>query len=537
MSSAQLGAVVVATLSAAGVTDVVASPGSRNAPLLLALHDADASGRLRLHVRIDERVAGYTALGLAKATGHGVAVVTTSGTATANLAPAAMEARLSGVPLLIVTADRPMETVGTGANQTADQVGVLGPSALAVVRIASGSGAPQAWSAAVQRACAVASGVRTRQPGPVQLNVEFAPPLVGEADAAWVPRVAEVTPSGGGHVAELGPARTVVLVGDATPQAGTEARALAELSGAPLFAEPSSNARCGDNAIAAYRLLLDSPLAADIERVISVGHPTLSRPVTQLLGRDDVELVVVAEHASWHDVGSRACLVADRVLLADQSPDWLGSWTRLDRRLRKQLDDHPETLDGRRLAADVWRATAAGGTLVLGSSQSIRDVDLAPVDATSPTVFANRGAAGIDGVVATATGIALGLEVPVTVLLGDLTLQHDLGALVAPPLERAVDLRVVVAHDDGGAIFATLEQGADEYADAFERVFGTPQGLDAAAVARALGWRVTTPATPADLARVLAEPVRGRELIVVRLDRSGRRAESQRLRDLGRAAE
>lgn len=510
MNAPLLGAVIVGALKACGVTDVVLAPGSRNAPVALALHAADASGRIRLHVRVDERVAGFTALGLAKGSGRLAAVVTTSGTATANLAPAAMEARNAGVPLLCITADRPAEAVGTGANQTAEQVGILGASAVGLVRLSGDSGSPPAWAAAVQRACALASGVRTRRPGPVQLNVEFAPPLVGPVPDVAV-RAADLTPAAAGPAVVLDGVETVVLAGDASPAVGARARAVAEAAGAPLLAEPSSNARAGANSVAAYRLLLDSPLAARIRRVVCFGHPTLSRAVGRLLARADVELVVVADRADWFDVGHKASLVVDDVTLAAQPAGWLEEWRAAD---RAAVPAATRRTDRAAIVAAVVTSAGAGGNLFLGSSLTIRDADLAPIPAEPATVYANRGAAGIDGTLATATGVALATGRPTTVLVGDLTLQHDLGALVVPPLEPAADLRVVVVHDDGGAIFHTLEQGAPAYADAFERVFGTPQGVDLAAVGAALGWRVRTVADPAELGALLARPVVGRQLLV-----------------------
>ncbi len=530
MSSIELGAVVFDALSGAGVTDVVLAPGSRSAPLALAADRADREGRLRLHVRIDERVAGFTALGLAKASGRPVAVITTSGTAVANLGPAAMEATAAGVPLIFVTADRPAHLVGTGANQCGDQAGAFGPAALAVVRLSSESGGATAWAAGVHRALAVASGARTRQPGAVQLNIEFAEPLVAELPPSK--EIAfEVAESAGHRVVELDARRTVVLVGDASPEVGAEARALAEVSGAPLLAEPSSNARSGANAVADYRLRL-ADLGGRIERVIVFGHPTLSRPVSRLLARDDVELVVVTDRATWPDPGHRATIVADRVLLADQAPSWLGEWTPFDTGVRSahgpaqgaavagvRSADGPAqgaTITQETVAAAVLAALGPGDDLVLGASSIIRAADLAPIAERPPRVFANRGLAGIDGTVATATGIALATGRPTTVLLGDLTAQHDLGALVRPPSEPWPLLRVVVADDGGGSIFHALEQGAPEYEASFERVFGTPQAVDLAAVASALGWTVARVADRASLVEALAVDA---EFIVASLGR------------------
>lgn len=512
MNSVLLGAVVVDALVEAGVDHVVLAPGSRNAPLSLRLFDADREGRLRLHVRIDERVAGFTALGIAKATGQLAAVVTTSGTATANLAPAAMEARAAGVPLVFVTADRPGEVVGTGANQTGRQVGILGPSALDVIRLNSASGQPHQWAAAVVRAHAVAHGTRTRQPGPVQLNVELAAPLVGPA-AAGTPGIPHIS-AGVAHpvVTELAPGpRTVVVAGDASPRVGAEARACAELAGVPLLAEPSSNARSGPSAIARYREHLTGHLGRRIERVVVFGHPTLSRPMAALLSRSDVELVVVSDGATWHDVGSRAAMVTDRVAIPESDPQWLRGWRDAD-----AAAPTPQW-GGELLARTVVESLHEQDVLFLGASAVIRDADLAPVTHPAATAYSNRGLSGIDGTIATATGVALGLGRRVTVLLGDLTFQHDLGALVLPAQEPQPDLRIIVADDGGGAIFHTLEQGAPEYADAFERVFGTPQGLDLVAVATGLGWEAQRVDSADALRAALARP--GRRVIVAGITR------------------
>ncbi|MHA7861101.1 2-succinyl-5-enolpyruvyl-6-hydroxy-3-cyclohexene-1-carboxylic-acid synthase [Tessaracoccus sp. Y36] len=497
MSSIRLGSTIVDSLLSMGVRDVVLAPGSRSAALALAVERADRAGVLRLHVRIDERVASFTALGLAKAGQRPVVVMTTSGTAVANLAPAAMEARAAGIPLVFITADRPAHFVGTGASQTADQAGALGPAALGVVRLSSESGDEAAWAAGVHRAVVLAAGYRTRRPGPVQLNVEFAAPVVGPlpAPGQW-PLL--VSPSLPGQVyrVEAG-LRTVVLAGDAPPDVGAEARRVAETAGAPLFAEPSSNARGGGCAIAGYRDLLGT-LGAEIERVVVFGHPTLSRPVVALMARADVELIVVTSAADWTDPGHRAVVIADSVAIPEQEESWLARWRAAD------AAGVGEGFTQRHVASAVLAALDGGHDLMLGSSSIIRAADVLPVGDDAPRVYANRGVAGIDGTIATATGIALADHRPTTVLVGDLTVQHDLGALVRPTLEPWPGLRVVVADDDGGSIFHTLEQGAPDYADSFERVFGTPQGVDLVAVATAMGWRAVRVADQPSLEEALA---------------------------------
>ena len=481
MSSIELGATIVDALVGTAVRHVVLAPGSRSAALALALDRADKAGQVRLHVRVDERVAAFTALGIAKESGRPVAVVTTSGTATANLAPAAMEARAAGIPLLFITADRPAHFVGSGASQTTDQVGVLGPSGLGVVRLSSESGDAAAWASGVHRAVSLAGGWLTKHPGPVQLNVEFAVPLVGHSrgDGSGFMALPPTVQGATFEVEDTDP--TVVLVGDAPPEVGRRARALAEAAGAPLLAEPSSNARFGACAIAAYRDLLDGPLGAEIKRVVVFGHPTLSRPVARLLSRTDVDILHAWDGGQWTDPGHRATVVGHDIRISAQDAQWLARW---------RLADERRSAGPQQFVADsVLAALSAHDDLMIGSSSIIRAADLSPIAEAPPRAFANRGVAGIDGTISTATGIALASGRPMTVLLGDLTVQHDLGALVRPTLEPWPDLRVVVADDDGGSIFPGLEQGAPEYADSFERVFGTPPGVDLVAVAASLGWR------------------------------------------------
>ncbi len=542
MSSWLLALTVVEQLQQAGITDVVLCPGSRNAPLSIALERASREPveALRLHVRIDERSAGFLALGLAKSTGRAVAVVTTSGTAVANLAPAVMEANQAGVPILVLSADRPVSMINSGANQTGDQAGLFGSQVRSAVRLSSTTGTVQAWRFQLRTAIAVAEGVRTRQPGPVQVNLALDEPLMPTDErlpalGSWGVTTSQPSPS----LTLDGSLRAVVLAGDGPPETGQRAVEVASRGQVPLLAEPSSNARRGPDAISAYRLLLGKPdLGGRIERVIVFGHPTLSRPVTQLLRREDVEVVVVADQAPWIDPGFTAALVVDDVDLAPCEDDhWRSQWLTGDLNLQTKIDlalkdqDH---LTGHRVAQMVVEATA-GQALVIGSSNPIRDADLAPIpdalyEAHVPTAtYANRGLAGIDGTIATATGIALGLGEPTTCLLGDLTFLHDAGGLWLGTLEERPRLRLVVVDDRGGSIFHTLEQGGSDHEACFERVFGTPHSVDIPALATAHGWQVASVSDADELRARLRVPVRGPEVIHVPVGRTDRRAWGQLL--------
>ncbi|WP_246854949.1 2-succinyl-5-enolpyruvyl-6-hydroxy-3-cyclohexene-1-carboxylic-acid synthase [Cellulomonas sp. Y8] len=583
--AAQAARVLVQELAAHGVRDVVLAPGSRSAPLAYALAEAalpDAerpagAPAVRLHVRVDERDAAFLALGLARAAAaegepRAVAVVTTSGTAVANLHPAVLEAHHAGAPLLLLTADRPHELRGTGANQTTVQPGIFG----AATRLEADVPAPSGRAGEdrdlrhlVSRAVAAALGSRTGDPGPVHLDLAYREPLVpgpepwpadGAAGRVVVPPRPVAAPAAGDPGvparADL-PGPVVVVAGDG---AGPVARRLAEAAGWPLLAEPSSGARGGPHAPATYRVLLGDPaLGGRVRSVVLLGRPTLTRPVSALLARDDVDLTVVAPAGSgWPDAGRAADRVLTRVPDAwfdgpADDPAWLAAWQRADAAagaaVDAALDDDPAApptratppLTGPRAVRAVAEASLPGDVLVVGSSNPVRDLDLVARWAEPPLVLANRGLAGIDGMLSTAAGVALGLpRRRVRALVGDLTFLHDVGGLLRLTTEPEPDLQVVVLNDAGGSIFATLEHGAPERARTFERVFGTPHDVDVAALCAGYGVRHVRVSDEAALAAALAAPGRGTSVVEVRVDRADRRALGERLaaaaRDAARAA-
>ena len=545
--STRLARALVEGLLGAGVRDVVLAPGSRSAPLAYVLFEADRVGLLTLHVRIDERSAGFLALGLAKGSDRPVAVVTTSGTAVANLHPAVLEAFHAHLPLVLLTADRPQALTHTGANQTTDQSHLFGRhvrafAAVSDAPVGAGGGDVAGWRFELRRLLSAATGARTRLPGPVHLDVALSEPLVPvtsvpvEAEPLRADPEPRISRARGAEPLLLpaGP-RTVLVAGDLPPAAGRVAAELAEAAGVPLLAEPSSNARRGPTALSTYRLLLGSPLADRIERVVVLGRPTLSRPVSRLLARTDVELVVVSGYADWPDPGRTASAVVDGVVFEavpsrvgsrGVGTDWLQAWRQAESRARAALDAllaEQAVLTGPALAGCLWSSLGGSDALVVGSSNPVRDLDLAPVAPDPAPVYANRGLAGIDGTVSTAVGIALSRARPTHALMGDLTLLHDAGGLLIGPDEPRPDLRVVVANDDGGSIFATLEHGRPEHSAAFERVFGTPHGASFEALAAVSGTRYRRVGDLAGLAAVLAEPPVGLELVEAVVDRAHRR--------------
>ena len=534
--STQLARTVVTALRGAAVREVVLAPGSRNAPLSFALYDAAEVGTpsrpgLRLHTRIDERTAGFLALGLAKVSGRPAAVACTSGTAVAHLFPAVMEAAHAGVPLVVVTADRPARLRGTGANQTTDQVGLFGTFA-PTLDVAS----------ADLDGLGLLAFLRSHDHRrPVHLNVQLDDPLLptdrweGDEIPPWAVNAMYVPPETG--TLDLGP-RTVVVAGD---DAGPPARVLAEAARWPLLAEPSSGCRTGDTVIRTYRLLLSGDLGGRVERVVVYGHPTLSRPVSRLLARDDVEVVAVRQRGRWPERPFPVAREHEALRVEGVDDDaWFDAWRAADRETSRDLDRllaaEPD-LTPHEVAGAVSRALPPGGLLFVGASNPIRDLDLmvARYDVGGRRkVIANRGLAGIDGTTSSAIGAALGRprSSRALALMGDVTFLHDTTGLFLGPREARPDLTIVVVNDDGGSIFATLEQGAPAYADRFDTLFGTPHGVDLAslcAAARVAHLRVDS--LPG-LEQALASPNGGIEVVEARVRRDNRADLDQRIRAL-----
>jgi 2-succinyl-5-enolpyruvyl-6-hydroxy-3-cyclohexene-1-carboxylate synthase len=511
---------VVDELVRCGVTDAVLCPGSRNAPLSFALHAADAAGRLRLHVRIDERTAGFLALGLALRSGRPVPVCTTSGTAVANLHPAVLEASHAGVPLLVLSADRPPDVIGTGASQTIQQAGLFGGAVRLAVNGAL-AGDPARGRSFVDRIVAAATGAAGGPPGPAHLNLPFAEPLVPDGAGDAPPGRA-----GGGPWTQVPPlvrhaeplpldpsAPTLVVAGHGAPDG------LLELP-VPVVAEPASAAWPSAVRTGPWLLGTASP-ALRPAQVVVAGRPTLHRPVQRLLADPDVAVHVLADPLGmpWTDVAGTVRAVGALPPLRPD-PSWTERWRVADAAAADVLDkafDDPAAPGGLRLARELVAALPPGAQLVLGSSNPVRDVALAAVPRPGLTVLANRGVAGIDGTVSTAVGAALVHDGPAYALLGDVTLLHDATGLVIGPDEPRPDLTIVVLNDEGGGIFGLLEQGDPAHAAAFERVFGTPHGVDIAALCAATGTGHALVDVP-DVAAALA-PAPGLRVVEVRAER------------------
>lgn len=598
---------VVASLVEAGVKRVVISPGSRNAPLTYALADAAQAGYLQLRVVVDERSAAFVALGASRSDWlhEGLArpavAVMTSGSAVANAHPAVVEADAAGVPLIILSADRPHALVNTGASQTTVQTGIFG----AATRYQADLGDTNASGAVanqVRRAVAAASGRLSLDPGPVHLNVRLAPPLAPaapwqvphlEPKTHWLrarkpleEQLNGVTVSQVGCRLGLDPARRgVIVVGDNDDaELAHYAAALAHAWGWPLLAEPTSLVRTNANAVAAYSALLaggdgsasgdGAQLSQEIEQLLVVGHPTLTRPIGALLAREDIYQVVLTNRARWSDVSGQAAYVttleqalsslnipgggAGREAGADAdaggdasasaaagagagvgknapSPLWLQRWLQAG---QQQLNATSVT-KAAQMALTTWQATSqyeshsqstaihsdgleSSVTLMAASSMTIRYLDARlpagkQLKKMPGPVVANRGLAGIDGTISTAVGLAWASGQPVRVIIGDLAAAHDLTGLVKAVTETEVDLQVIVLDDHGGKIFSGLEYGASELSNYFLRFFTTAQQVDFAQAAAAFGAHVSVIDDVDGLQSLLSKPIAGRSLVHVKL--------------------
>lgn len=530
-----------------GVRHAVVAPGSRSQALALAAARLEADGRLRVHVRIDERDAGFLALGIAAETAAPVPVIVTSGTAVANLHPAMLEAWHAGVRLIALTADRPEELRGVGANQATRQPGIFGPAAIWSVDEPAPDGRDDLARAAVLGDDVVLAAAA----GPVHVNLAFRDPLSGPIAGPAPGPAAALTPPPAA-AAERIPIleRSIVIAGGG---AGPAAAQFAEDAGLPLLAEVASGARFGPNLVPAYRSLLADPdLGGRVEQAFVFGRPTLSREVPDLVVRKGVALVVVRSRgAEVFDPARRATIV--EALVPPQhpaDPGWLRAWVSAGRRASVPADDVPYLGDPssashsaagrlarsemaalrapitrRWLVEALWRATWPHDRLVLGASRLIRDADR-HVPGKRIHVHANRGLSGIDGTVATTLGIALGAAADprsaagtTRALIGDVTLLHDVGGLLVPPTEARPRVQLLVGNDGGGTIFDGLEVANSSDADLFDRVLYTPQDVDLASLAGAYGWRYSLVSTRGDLDKALTSPPPGLSIVEIPLPR------------------
>jgi 2-succinyl-5-enolpyruvyl-6-hydroxy-3-cyclohexene-1-carboxylate synthase len=534
----------------AGVRDAALAPGSRSAPLALALA---ADGRIRLSVFLDERSASFFAVGAAKASGRPAVVVCTSGTAAANFHPAVVEAWHAHVPLLVCTADRPPELRDTGAGQTIDQLKLYGGS----VRWFADVGAPEDftgagryWRSLASRAWAAALGPPA---GPVHLNLAFREPLVptGEplvevdgrpAGGPWTesrPRAPFPHPEDVAAVAAAVDAnpRGVLVAGWGAGVSHAAVDRLARAAGWPVLADAVSGLRAGPNAVSTYDPLLRGPEFARRWKpnlAIHVGSPLTNRSATAWLD-DAVPRILVDPHGAWLDPHRTAShrvaadpdalltAVTDQICWRPSTGGWLAGWRTAEATARRTIDgllDSWEAPFEGRVARDLAACLPDRATLVVGSSMPVRDAESFVAPRAGLRWLANRGANGIDGFVSTVLGVArASADGPVVALLGDLTFLHDTGGLFHAT-NRDVDAVLVVLDNDGGGIFSFLPQAS--LPRHFETVFGTPHGLDLLAVAAAYGLPARRVSKASEVVPAVRDAVaaRGVQLVVVATDRA-----------------
>jgi 2-succinyl-5-enolpyruvyl-6-hydroxy-3-cyclohexene-1-carboxylate synthase len=538
-------------LARCGMTDACTSPGSRSAPLVLALV---RESRLRCHSHIDERCAGFFALGLAKASRRPVAVACTSGTAAAELAPAVHEAREARVPLLVLTADRPPELRETGAGQTIDQVKLYGAAAKWFFEVGVHDASVDRRRFLRTLACRAYWTALEGRPGPVHLNFPLREPLVpdgplpelddGRPDGApWVDRApADGRPSPAAlhrlmDALEERP-RGVLVCGrsERDPALALAVEGFAETTGYPVLADPLSGARRAPTAVAHYDALLRDAAFAHREKpelVLRIGDLPTSKPLRGwLAGAHEALDIAVDPERTWQDPDGATSLVvpadpatalAEATERLERAPDaaWVDAWRRADdaaaeASARAVGDELSEPWVAARLGA----ALPAGATLFVASSMPVRDVEtFFPARDDPARVLANRGANGIDGTVSSAYGAAAASQGPTVLLIGDVALVHDLGGLLAGT-RLGLRLAIVLLNNDGGGIFHFLPIAGE--ADVFEEHVATPHGLDFARAAALFGAEhelVTDPAGfDAALGRALGAT--GTSIVEVRTDRA-----------------
>ncbi len=546
--SPRMAVAILEGLIAGGVRDVVLAPGSRSAPISLALADAERRGLLRLHVRIDERSAAYLALGLARGSGAPVAVVTTSGTAAVNLHPAIVEAAYSGVPIVAVTADRPGAMRGSGANQTIDQRDLFGDDVVACLDL---EGLDEVdLRRVVADALDLAVG---DQPGPVHLNVPLSEPLVatgahaiGEVQA----RARDLQSSRQRRdMSTLLPAgvnatRGLLIAGDFDdPVVRADAAALAATLGWPIVSEPSGNLSSHPQALKHGPLLLGGAADRDLipDVVVTVGRVGLHRSVTAVIRAARVHIAVdVPPRLGRVDPLRTASSIVDAVPdAADGIPDpaWAARWAAADAAAALAVGSSLDNgqLSGPVVARVVAQHAGPDDLLVVGPSWPVRHVS-SYAGSLAATCIGNRGTSGIDGVMSTAWGAGLTRSSGMTyALIGDLTAIYDRNGLLAPASEPRPRLDYVVIDNDGGGIFSSLEQGAPDFAADFERVFGTPHGADLSSLLAAPGVEVTTVDSAAGLRSALERPATGVRVIVARC--TGRSQETDVIRSVQSAVD
>jgi 2-succinyl-5-enolpyruvyl-6-hydroxy-3-cyclohexene-1-carboxylate synthase len=496
----RLARVIVRQIIEAGITDAVISPGSRNAPLSLALVTAQDLGLIKLHIRIDERTAAFYALGLAKATNRPVPVICTSGTAVANYHPAVLEASHSNISLFVITADRPAELRRTGANQTTEQARIFG-KAVRYFSDVSGAVYP------------LELPLNALNTGPVHLNLQFEEPLVGDVDTTWLNDIKVNPPrkfdrKKAGTLASKSTRGLLVIGHDRGGLSASDVAKFADQLGWPIISEdpltfPGANAH-------ASLFLNSTTIAKDLapDTVVVIGRTTLSRSVNALIKLARATFVIDPRIATVDSdrMAEKKFTEIPEIYTATADPEWLAKWAKYSERTAKVVNEI-STWSEPLIAREISENLPDGAVLFISSSRPIRDIEAFGAARSGVKTFANRGLAGIDGNISTALGIATA-HARTFAVLGDLAFLHDITGLI---YGEDINLRIFVINNDGGGIFSTLPQRGT---NGFEQVFGTPHGLDPAAIAQAMGVDAKRISTVDQLRDEIKKPVTGLSVVV-----------------------
>jgi 2-succinyl-5-enolpyruvyl-6-hydroxy-3-cyclohexene-1-carboxylate synthase len=499
-NSTSLARVVVRQIIESGVTDVVISPGSRNAPLSLAFFAAAQEKLITIHVRIDERTAAYFALGLIKSSGRAVPIVCTSGTAVANYHPAVLEAHHTNLPLLVLTADRPAMLRKTGANQTTEQARIFGKS----VRYFADVDGP---------VFPMELPLDSLRSGPVHLNLQFDEPLLPDSDSEWLKEI-KLNPRPGKNSKKTGTlrlvgARGVVVIGhDRGGLSIEEISNFTKVIGWPVIAEDTLS--FPDAVPHASIFLAAQEIRSTLipQSVLVIGRTTLSRSINAFINLSPITYVVDQRIATVDSERAADRLFTQLPELQGviHSEEWMAKWNKIAERAHKlieSLEGWNEAVIARTIAAEI----ADGTALFVSSSRPIRDFEAFATPRTGITTYANRGLAGIDGNISTALGIAFNHKSTIAVL-GDLSFLHDLTGLIN---NEDINCRFIVINNDGGGIFSTLPQRGST---GFETVFGTPHGLNPASIAQSMGVNAVQIGSLKELVSQVKAPIKGVSIVV-----------------------
>ncbi len=543
MQSAEVSATFCATLvdewRALGVRLAVVAPGSRSTPMAIAIADSD----LRTEIFHDERSAAFAALGAAKASGVPTVLLCTSGTAAVNFHPAVVEASYAEVPLIVVTADRPPELQGVGAPQTIDQRNLYGSSVRRYIDAGVADDEQRDdWRRMARRAYESSTG---ESPGPVQVNLAFREPLVGSAGQLPAP-FGEPTsrrtrlgsrPLSTAQMAALAARlrkRRGLIVAGASGASPAGIHALASRLDWPVLADPLGGAR--NERLAALRhadaILRDANVARALtpEVVLRFGALPASKVVNGFLRECGAETIAITatprladpdRRVSMHIVADLEAAVSDLLAIAEPcDAQWSSKWLAAESAARSVMQNllHDESrLTEPGVARTLAASLPAGSQLFVSSSMPVRDLEWYAAATDHLHVMSNRGANGIDGVVSSAVGAALGTARTTALLIGDVAFLHDSNGLLRLA-SRGVDVRIVVVDNRGGGIFSFLPQRSMMSDERFEQLFGTPHEADLAALAAAHGVACETASTTAQLRAALAQP--GPRVIIVRTNRN-----------------